>query len=852
MNGKRLLARFIALALVITDINIVKASDTEDASMPSETMDIVDATGASEYTSIDGKFKFTLDTEYNYYATIMAYLGSESSIVVPAQITCSTGTYDVKAIGDLVFENNSTVTSITVEEGIVNIGQAFCGCPNLQVVNFPSTTWSVPDEAFNESVALKEINVASGANSYFSRNGVLYYYYGNDLYLQTYPAGKTETSYTIDKDVTGIRHAAFRNAQNLKSISIPANIHKIATRAFNASTKAVNIYFNPDTFDNISIFASDAFYGLPSGSKVIVKNTAMATEIANHLSNCTGTTIVDLSQDTSYQKPATSLTFSDGTAEMSKTLGIGETDTTLLTSYTISPSDSTDNVTWTSDNENIATVNSSTGRIEAIATGDCTITGKDESNHILTVNLTVYLGITSVEALLYPLGSQTDLLESAGSSSIQYQPSGNLLYEIVIKPYNAYNRADITWNSSDQSIATIVPDHSDWSTNAANENYYYNDAIIKTKNLGTTTITATINGTIWTKSFVLNVTKNLSDCTITIPCQTYTGSELRPEVIVEDGETRLKENKHYRIIYSQNSLEYLIGAGTKKVTITAIAGSLYSGSVSKSFTVNKATCDMSQVKWTNTNLSYNGSNQSVTMIGLPQGVTATYSGNTKKDAGKYTATANLSYDKENYNTILFSPNATTWYIRNNQNINFSSKNVSKSVITVPYGTEDFKLGCSAKTKLSYNGGSGKVATIDSKGKISIKGTGYTTITVIAKQTDTYYKKSVTLTVFVTPKQSAITYLKSNKKSELTVKWNKDKRASGYQIQYSTSSKFTKNTTNTVVVGKNTTTDQKVKKLLKGKKYYVRVRAYKTVTVSGLEVKKCGKWSSAQVVKVQRK
>ena len=181
MNVKRLLAGLIALALVMTDINIVKASDTEDASMPSETMDTVDATGVTEYISIDGNFQFTLDTEYNYYATITAYLGSESSIVVPAQITCSIGTYEVKAIGDLVFENNSTVTSITVEEGIVNIGQAFCGCPNLQVVNFPSTTWSVPDEAFNESVALKEINVASGANSYFSRSGVLYYYYGNDL-----------------------------------------------------------------------------------------------------------------------------------------------------------------------------------------------------------------------------------------------------------------------------------------------------------------------------------------------------------------------------------------------------------------------------------------------------------------------------------------------------------------------------------------------------------------------------------------------------------------------------------------------------------------------------------------------
>ena len=52
------------------------------------------------------------------------------------------------------------------------------------------------------------------------------------------------------------------------------------------------------------------------------------------------------------------------------------------------------------------------------------------------------------------------------------------------------------------------------------------------------------------------------------------------------------------------------------------------------------------------------------------------------------------------------------------------------------------------------------------------------------------------------------------------------RTTGYQIQYSTSSKFKR--AKNVFVSKNSTTSATVKKLSKKKKYYVRVRTYKKV------------------------
>lgn len=60
-----------------------------------------------------------------------------------------------------------------------------------------------------------------------------------------------------------------------------------------------------------------------------------------------------------------------------------------------------------------------------------------------------------------------------------------------------------------------------------------------------------------------------------------------------------------------------------------------------------------------------------------------------------------------------------------------------------------------------------------------------------------------------------------------VKWKK-KSCTGYQVQYSTSKKFTKKGTKVLKVNKAKTTSKTVKKLKAKKKYYVRVRTYKTV------------------------
>lgn len=103
--------------------------------------------------------------------------------------------------------------------------------------------------------------------------------------------------------------------------------------------------------------------------------------------------------------------------------------------------------------------------------------------------------------------------------------------------------------------------------------------------------------------------------------------------------------------------------------------------------------------------------------------------------------------------------------------------------------------------------------------------------------------STTITKIVTVKAPAKAKIKSAKRTstkKAKIKINKVAGASGYQIRYSTSKKYTKKTTTTLKTRKTTYTLKK----LKNKKYYVKVRAYK---LSGTKTI-YGKWSATKTIK----
>ncbi len=95
-----------------------------------------------------------------------------------------------------------------------------------------------------------------------------------------------------------------------------------------------------------------------------------------------------------------------------------------------------------------------------------------------------------------------------------------------------------------------------------------------------------------------------------------------------------------------------------------------------------------------------------------------------------------------------------------------------------------------------------------------------------------------------PKSAKIKKVKSAKKA-VSVQWKKVSGVKGYQVQVATDKKFKKNK-KTATVKKQKTTKVTVKKLKAKKKYYVRIRTYKTV--NGKKVYSA--WSKVKSVKTK--
>ena len=101
--------------------------------------------------------------------------------------------------------------------------------------------------------------------------------------------------------------------------------------------------------------------------------------------------------------------------------------------------------------------------------------------------------------------------------------------------------------------------------------------------------------------------------------------------------------------------------------------------------------------------------------------------------------------------------------------------------------------------------------------------------------------SSTVTFAASMPTTTITSIKAQNKA-FTVKWKKKSGITGYQIQYSTNSKFKKN--NKIIKIKNAkTVSKKITKLKASKKYYVRIRTY--------QGKKYSKWSKVKSIKIPK-
>ncbi|MFP3155568.1 leucine-rich repeat protein [Lachnospiraceae bacterium ZAX-1] len=350
------------------------------------------------------------------------------------------------------------------------------------------------------------------------------------------------------------------------------------------------------------------------------------------------------------------------------------------------------------------------------------------------------------------------------------------------------------------------------------------------------------------------VPMQITKCTISLAATAYdySGTEKRPSVTVEDGSTALTEGTDYALSYRNN-----VDAGTAAIVIAGKEN--YIGSKFMTFVIAEADISQYNISLATTSYSYDGKAKQPTATVTNGGKTLTggtdytlsYKNNIEPGTavamvagkGNYAGSATKTFTITKQSVQADDPNDTDGPTKPAQSFAAYTKNYNKV-----YGDKPFTLNAKRKTgngKISYSTSNSKVAAVDAKGKVTLKGTGYATITVKAAATNKYSAASIKITVKIAPKKQPITSAKPTSGKKLTVKWKKNSQATGYEIQYSTSKNFKKNSTMTATVKRNGTTSTTIKKLTKGKKYYVRLRAYKAVKIDGKNIKIYAKWSPAK-------
>ena len=196
----------------------------------------------TKYKSVDGVL-YSKDMK-----TLLAYPAGKTnaSYTIPDGVTLinSYAFYDCTSLKEVTIPNS--VTEIEVD--------AFSGRTSLKEVTIPDSVTEISNNAFDDCTSLTAINVDENNTKYKSVDGVLFSKDMKTLWI--YPAGKTNTSYTIPDGVTEISDSAFRGRTSLTKVTIPDSVTKIDRYAFEGCTSLKEVTI-PDSVTEISNNAFD-------------------------------------------------------------------------------------------------------------------------------------------------------------------------------------------------------------------------------------------------------------------------------------------------------------------------------------------------------------------------------------------------------------------------------------------------------------------------------------------------------------------------------------------------------------------------------------------------------------------
>ena len=312
---------------------------------------------------------------------------------------------------------------------------------------------------------------------------------------------------------------------------------------------------------------------------------------------------------------------------------------------------------------------------------------------------------------------------------------------------------------------------------------------------------------------------------------TYTGSAQKPGATVKSGDKVLVSGTDFTVSYSNNT-----NAGTAKATIKSKGN--YSGTITKEFTITPADISQLTASLSADIFRYNGTEQkpSVTvksrdkMLVPDTDFTVSYSDNI--DVG--TATVNIT-GQGNYTGSMTRTFTIT-------NARIPAVITAKSVTLNQSTKKTSVFTAETDGKITLKSSNSKIVKVSGT-KIIPVAPGKVTLTITAARGQDYEKASKKISVTVRPLTTSKLSLKSTAKKQATVSWTAAKSISRYQIYYSRRSDM-KNAKH--ITAKSSAKSAVLKNLTSKKKYYVRIRTYKTVSGK----KYYSTWSSVKSVTVK--
>ena len=352
----------------------------------------------------DGKLYFSGEGDIKYYRPWSSYTEDIKCVKICSGIT---------SIGSRVFENCTSLTSITIPNSVTRIdSRAFSDCTSLTSITIPDSVTRIGEFTFSGCESLKSITIPDGiewiCQHTFARctslTSVIIPDSVTSIDTSAFSDCTSLKSITIPDSVTSIDSSAFKDCKSLTSIKIPDSVTSIESSTFENCTSLTSIAI-PNSVTSIE---SSAFYGCKSLTSVTIPDsvTSIGDYTFDYCTSLASVTIPDsvtrIGEGAFGSTSLTSITIPDGVTS------IGDytfASCTSLTSITIPDSVTSIGEGAFRDCTNLTsiTIPDSVASIEKRAFRDCTnLTSITIPDSIASIGESTFENCTSLTSITIP------------------------------------------------------------------------------------------------------------------------------------------------------------------------------------------------------------------------------------------------------------------------------------------------------------------------------------------------------------------------------------------------------------------------------------------------------------------